>query len=146
LVRLFLQNLRLALILLRLSVCTTPIDYQCEFCSMTVTSSQAPTSRGHARGDIILPHPGLFRIVSHRVPMYRRIIYFCLNGRDQHTHSLSLSHSHSLFFFKIYMLLSFLSCLRSILLFLVFLFRTRMKYITLKKKKNSKKIQGCCGD
>jgi hypothetical protein len=85
--------------------------------------------------------------------IYRRILgYFVLSHAGSHVspHHLflfkreraahSLSHSHSLFFFKsIYMLLSFLSCLRSILLFLAFLFRTRMKYVTQKKKKNSKR-------
>jgi hypothetical protein len=40
--------------------------------------AQAKTllSRGHARGNIISPHPGLFCIVSRRVPMYRRIMHF----------------------------------------------------------------------
>ncbi len=54
--------------------------------------------------------------------------------RAGHTHTLFLSlfHSHSLFFFFFNLFCSpfFLPC--SILLFLVFLFRTRMKYVSLK--------------
>ncbi len=65
---------------------------------------------------------------SRRVPGYRCIIYFRLNGREQHTHThslscslfFSLSHFHALFFFwSNYILLPlFLSC--SILLLLSF--------------------------
>jgi hypothetical protein len=51
-----------------------------------------------------------------------------------HTHSLSLSYSHCLFFLNLFILCCpfFLSCS---ILFLVFLFRTRMKYEKLKRKK-----------
>ncbi len=68
---------------------------------LTVIIHIIPITRGHARGDIISPHPGLFCIASCWVHVYRRINYFLLNVREQYTrtsHTHTLPHSHSFFF------------------------------------------------
>jgi hypothetical protein len=81
----------------------------------------------------------LYNIASRRVPVYRRTIYFLLNGRKQPTHTFSLILTLSSF--DLWFALSLSLCLSlslSIFLFLAFLFKTRKTYIALKKKLKKK--------